>query len=303
MKHDPFEMNVHDPLHSLREACKQAVLLEDHLFHPPKRCQDCISKHLMAMEALVEETITLDVTGRLRPLLGRLLTSVLTYQVLWATRQGGPHQIAQAVRRWRKGLTTKLLMPRLMSRTASTEAARNTALSLLEDASGESFEGLVKLVRQNAQYLMDPITRQRVDAEDVVVELAKLMGEEEEDTLPGGYITVYHATDKRTAQGFLKRGAIPEMKPRPRVPMDYAPGKGIDVGLYVGHSARAVNSYGPVVLSVDVPKKWLEVPTELSQLGYRDPMKALHEHDGAIIKKRIPAKAFKVVLGKVAHHW
>jgi len=297
-------VNVQDPWHNIREACKQALLLEDHLFHPAKYCEDCISKHLLMMEALLEEAVTLDVSGSLQKLLGSLLTRVLTYQVLWASGRADARQLAQALRKWRKGICAQVLRPRTVhtSRVASTEAARNTALNLIEESPGKSFESLAKTVRQHAQYLRDPVTRQRVDAEDVVEELAKLMGEEEvseEDKLPGGYITVYHATDRSTAQEFLKRGAIPEMKPRPRVPMEYAPGRGVDVGLYVGHSAKAVDSYGPVVLSVAVPKKWLEVPTELSQLGYKDPLRALHEHDGAIIKKRIPASAFKVVLGKV----
>jgi hypothetical protein len=44
---------------SLRECCKQLVLLEDHLAHPNKRCSDCIHKHQLAAEAFAEEACTL----------------------------------------------------------------------------------------------------------------------------------------------------------------------------------------------------------------------------------------------------
>jgi hypothetical protein len=192
------------------------------------------------------------------------------------------------------------LVARYLTRVRlASEATRNTALSLLDDSPDTTFEELSKMIRHHAQYLRDPISGKEVDAEQVILELGRLMKEEEpdvEDKLPGGYITVYHATDRNTARVLLKRGAVPETKPRPRESMDYAPGRGIDVGLYVGHSVQAVNSYGSVVLSVNVPKKWIEVPTELSQLGYKDPAQALKSHDGAIIRKRIPADAFQVVL-------
>lgn len=50
-----------DPLFNLREVSKQLILLEDHLFHPGKRCEDCIKKHCLTIEAFLEEAITLDV--------------------------------------------------------------------------------------------------------------------------------------------------------------------------------------------------------------------------------------------------
>lgn len=59
-------MPIFEPAHNLRELCKQFVLLEDHLVHPPKRCPDCIRKHLLTAEALAEEAATLDKTGEFR---------------------------------------------------------------------------------------------------------------------------------------------------------------------------------------------------------------------------------------------
>jgi len=50
---------VHNPLYNMREMVKQILLLEDHLMHPRKRCMDCIRKHLLTIEALAEEAVTL----------------------------------------------------------------------------------------------------------------------------------------------------------------------------------------------------------------------------------------------------
>lgn len=57
---------VLDPNFNLREVAKQLLLLEDHLFHEGKRCQDCIRKHMLTIEALLEEAITLDKGGLMR---------------------------------------------------------------------------------------------------------------------------------------------------------------------------------------------------------------------------------------------
>lgn len=51
---------VLDPRFNLREVAKHLILLEDHLFHQGKRCKDCILKHLLTIEAFLEEAITLD---------------------------------------------------------------------------------------------------------------------------------------------------------------------------------------------------------------------------------------------------
>lgn len=48
------------PLYNLREICKQSALLEDHLNNKRKRCEDCIRKHFLTIEALFEEALSLD---------------------------------------------------------------------------------------------------------------------------------------------------------------------------------------------------------------------------------------------------
>lgn len=52
---------IMDPRFNLREAAKNMILLEDHLFHMGKRCQDCILKHCLTIEGFLEEGLTLDI--------------------------------------------------------------------------------------------------------------------------------------------------------------------------------------------------------------------------------------------------
>ena len=54
------------PQFNMREIAKQMVLLEDHLAHANKHCPDCIRKHLLTIEALAEEAVTLDKEGKYR---------------------------------------------------------------------------------------------------------------------------------------------------------------------------------------------------------------------------------------------
>jgi hypothetical protein len=49
-----------DPRFNLREAAKNCILLEDHLFQYGKRCGDCIKKHCLMIEGFLEEGVTLD---------------------------------------------------------------------------------------------------------------------------------------------------------------------------------------------------------------------------------------------------
>jgi hypothetical protein len=55
---------IMDPRFNLREASKNMILLEDHLFHMGKRCKDCILKHCLTIEGFLEEGVTLDVDGK-----------------------------------------------------------------------------------------------------------------------------------------------------------------------------------------------------------------------------------------------
>lgn len=74
---------IFNPLFNLREACKQILLLEDHLNNVRKRCSDCICKHFMTIEALFEEAISLDVKGEYWHLLDGLAQNVRDLQNKW----------------------------------------------------------------------------------------------------------------------------------------------------------------------------------------------------------------------------
>lgn len=58
---------VHLAAFNLREVIKNMLLLEDHLFHPKKRCVECISKHFLLIEGLAEEAVTLQAEDRTVP--------------------------------------------------------------------------------------------------------------------------------------------------------------------------------------------------------------------------------------------
>jgi len=50
---------VMHPTFNARQICKESTLLEKHLNEPKQRCKDCISKHMLTIEALAEEAISL----------------------------------------------------------------------------------------------------------------------------------------------------------------------------------------------------------------------------------------------------
>jgi hypothetical protein len=186
---------------------------------------------------------------------------------------------------------------RKLDREESREAsspAESAALSLLD--AGLGYDEAIGEVQQHAgrgMKVFDPVSRTMVPADEVVEALKRLKPSSK--PVRGG-MKVYHATTPQNAALLLKRGFSPETKPRHHS-TTYAPGKGIDPGLYVGHSARTVSGYGRVILEVTVSKSDLAVPTELAQLGETNPMQALRSHDGAVVTSRLPPEAFQVVEG------
>ena len=71
---------VMDPRFNLREAAKNMILLEDHLFHEGKRCRDCILKHCLTIEAFLEEAVTLDKTAAYKT---EIKTSLAEWQKIY----------------------------------------------------------------------------------------------------------------------------------------------------------------------------------------------------------------------------
>jgi hypothetical protein len=179
-----------------------------------------------------------------------------------------------------------------LSKIAKATPAEAVAINLITADPDISLAEAIQMVRENADDLYDEVSGEMVPSRDVLEALEKLIPK----PLSGGDIRVYHATDSATARQFLRRGFIPETKPHSRSKnFEYAPGKGLDPGLYVGASPHAVESYGRAILEVTIPKKLLEVPTELMQHGEEDPMRALKSHDGAIINVRLPPDVFRLL--------
>jgi GNAT superfamily N-acetyltransferase len=172
------------------------------------------------------------------------------------------------------------------------DPARNIAVNLLVGVPEYGFDELLSQIRSSRMDLYDEVTGEFVAPSEVEKALLKLKPE----PIAPGDILVYHATDAATARMLTRRGFVPETKPRPRGEgYDYQPGRGVDAGLYVGDSPATVEGYGRVILEVSVPRKLLEVPTELSSRGETDPLRALKMHDGAVINTRLPPESFRIV--------
>lgn len=95
---------IMSPKFNLREICKQIVLLEDHLNQVKKRCPDCIRKHLLTIEGLFEEAISLDTEGTLAKQIERAPDYFRYLQERWVDG-ADERKIAQAIRKIRKGLS------------------------------------------------------------------------------------------------------------------------------------------------------------------------------------------------------
>lgn len=107
---------VMDPHYNIRECCKQCVLLEDHLRHEKKRCPDCITKHFLTIEGLLEEAASLDrdrslprqfeidwPDGAGRTTLDQIVFRIAALQQAWSDG-ADPEEIQQWIRAIRKGL-------------------------------------------------------------------------------------------------------------------------------------------------------------------------------------------------------
>ena len=89
------------PLYNLREICKQCALLEDHLNNERKRCQDCIRKHLLTIEALFEEATSLDNKAKWSDKINGKADLVREIQARWIDGED-PRVLAQDLRAIRK---------------------------------------------------------------------------------------------------------------------------------------------------------------------------------------------------------
>lgn len=115
-----------EPLFNLRELCKHLLLVEDHLLHASKRCPDCIQKHLLTVEALADEAVTLD-PARLYAEGCELTAEIVRIWIEQLCDGDNPIEVAQEIRGVRKRLTPLVFDPRgeaIIDRVASAHMQR-----------------------------------------------------------------------------------------------------------------------------------------------------------------------------------
>jgi lysophospholipase L1-like esterase len=98
---------VFEPTYNMREVCKQLCLIEDHLNQRDKRCADCIRKHFLTIEGLIEEGIGLDKEAKHHEELQKGLDLVRGAQKCWNDGKKPEPAIAQELRTLRKDWSEK----------------------------------------------------------------------------------------------------------------------------------------------------------------------------------------------------
>lgn len=95
---------VFDPRFNMREICKQCVLLENHLALDELRCEDCIKKHILFIEGLGEEGITLDKDSKYKNILTQIPKKCRELSRVLLSKSPDYNKIQQEFRKIRKHL-------------------------------------------------------------------------------------------------------------------------------------------------------------------------------------------------------
>lgn len=135
-------LDIFNPLHNIREVCKELVLLEDHLVVPGKHCPDCIRKHLLRAEAFAEEAIALDKEGKHLQQISFLPQTVRNLGEKYSDGKN-KHELGQRVRALRKKLAP--LCFKQGSRSSTTFdfwSAVSSHLGVPDSESGRFIAGL-----------------------------------------------------------------------------------------------------------------------------------------------------------------
>lgn len=118
------------PLYNLREICKQCALLEDHLNNERKRCQDCIRKHFLTIEALFEEATSLDNKAKWADKIDGKAELTRELQTRWIDGDD-PREIAQDIRALRKDFAPECFDLREMTEESRMASTRGASLASL----------------------------------------------------------------------------------------------------------------------------------------------------------------------------
>lgn len=127
------------PALNLRDVVKQMLLLEDHLLHADRRCPDCIRKHLLKIEALVEEARSLDTTGCWKQTLDALQRWGESMQQAYAKRPTPAqfHTLSGVVREARKRLTMHLASKRQLGALSGADLGNSVTSSVASALAAE----------------------------------------------------------------------------------------------------------------------------------------------------------------------
>lgn len=100
---------------NIREIAKQFLLLEDHLADDDKFCKDCVRKHLMMVEALAEEAVTLEPGSKWASTSKGLANMSRDMMVTFSKGNGNGVRasLGAKIRLVRKGLVEKVYDPRI----------------------------------------------------------------------------------------------------------------------------------------------------------------------------------------------
>lgn len=97
---------------NVREIAKQMLLLEDHLSDDDKFCKDCIRKHLMMIEGLAEEAVTLGPDSPWKKYCKDLAVVARKWMVRFTDKATDRYAIAKEIRMIRKKMVEKVYDPR-----------------------------------------------------------------------------------------------------------------------------------------------------------------------------------------------
>lgn len=120
------------PLYNLREICKQCALLEDHLNNERKRCEDCIRKHFLTIEALFEEAVSLDNKQKWSKLTEGKADLVRELQERWIDGDD-PVAIAQDLRALRKNFAPECFDLRNMTEESRLASGRRSLAAFIAE--------------------------------------------------------------------------------------------------------------------------------------------------------------------------
>ena len=101
---------VLNPEFNMREVAKQCLLLEDHINNKKKRCLDCIKKHFLMIDGLLEEAVSLEKDNKKRDYYRDLYLKWVDIEKQYVNNTTDLHnmdEISKTIRMFRKPLANE----------------------------------------------------------------------------------------------------------------------------------------------------------------------------------------------------